>query len=187
MQRCNRTGSLASDRFWYRRTGRDGATFVRVDPATGTRARCLRSCAAGGGALARGGSTLCAHAAALRDIHLRRRRASDPVRGGRQAVDVRPDDRTNAPRATRGDRPKTEVRSPDGKWAAFVRDDNLFLRERATGTERSDHDRRRALLCLCCAAGFVPLGGDGPRDRQARAARAPMVARIRPIRHLPPR
>src|SRR5436305_12870869 len=26
------------DRFWYRRTGRDGATFVRVDPASGTAA-----------------------------------------------------------------------------------------------------------------------------------------------------
>ena len=32
--------------------------------------------------------------------------------------------------------PKTEVRSPDGIWIAFVRDHNLFLRETATGNER---------------------------------------------------
>src|SRR3954466_12223164 len=32
--------------------------------------------------------------------------------------------------------PKDEARSPDGKWTAFVRNDNLFVREIATGAER---------------------------------------------------
>lgn len=39
----------------------------------------------------------------------------------------------DTPRRRRGERPRTS--SPDGKWTAFVKDNNIHLREKATGKE----------------------------------------------------
>ena len=77
----------------------------------------------------------CPYTPALRDHQLRQRRAGNPSSRREEALDMRPDDLCM--RAVRNEEPpKTEVRSPDGRWAAFVRDNNLFVRETATGAER---------------------------------------------------
>src|SRR5579875_1416491 len=42
-------------------------------------------------------------------------------------------DRETPPRRQRGDRPRAD--SPDGKWTVFIKDHNLHLRNRETGSE----------------------------------------------------
>ncbi len=139
-----------SDRFWYRRMARDGATFRVVDPATGR--------------------------SDLAFDHVRLTAAFSEAAGAHYVHTALPFEAiefVNGERAIRFDaggkrwtcdlatyvctpgekeeRSKTEVRSPDGRWAAFVRGDNLFLREIATGAERqitTDGERHNAYAAL---------------------------------------
>lgn len=53
----------------------------------------------------------------------------DAVIGGDRAL------RHNPPAVTRSSRPEDDDVSPDGKWTAFVRDQNIFLRDTASGQE----------------------------------------------------
>ena len=98
---------------------------------------CFRSCAAGSGAL-RGGrdircSTRCCPSRHFAFVNDERAIQFDAFG---QALDMRPDDVCMYAGDREEETPKTEVRSPDGRWAAFVREDNLFVREIATGAER---------------------------------------------------
>ena len=124
-----------SDRFWYRRTGRGGVTFMRVDPATGrsepafdhVRLAAALSQAAGAyyvhTALPFETIEFVNDAQAIRFDAAERRWTCDLT-----TYECIPGDKE--------EQSKTDVRSPDGTWAAFVRDDNLFLREIASGAER---------------------------------------------------
>ncbi len=124
-----------SDRFWYHRAGRDGTTFMLVDPAAGrsepafdhVRLAATLSQAAGAHYL---------HTAlpfeTFAFVHDEHAIQFDAA-GKQWTCDLTTYD--CVPGAIE-EQPKTEVRSPDGRWAAFVRDDNLFVRAIATGTER---------------------------------------------------
>ncbi|MCA1667030.1 MAG: DPP IV N-terminal domain-containing protein, partial [Thermomicrobia bacterium] len=124
-----------SDRFWYRRAGRDGATFLVVDPATGRSAPAFdhQRLAA---ALTEAAGTPVVHTALPFETFtfVNDERAIQFDAAGKQwTCDLTTYDCVPGERAEEA---KTEVRSPDGQWAAFVREDNLFVREIASGTER---------------------------------------------------
>jgi dipeptidyl aminopeptidase/acylaminoacyl peptidase len=124
-----------SDRFWYRRTGRDGATFMRVDPASGTRAPAFDHVWLAA-ALSEASGKYVVHTLlpfetftfvnderAIEFDAFEKRWTCDLTTYTCVPSDHEPP-------------PKTEAHSPDGKWAAFVREHNLFVREIATGAER---------------------------------------------------
>lgn len=124
-----------SDRFWYLRNARDGKTFILVDPASGTREPAfdhVRLAAA----LSRAAGTHETHTQlpfdAITFVNDRSAIRFDAA-GKTWTCDLTTYECVSGERE---ETPKTEVRSPDGKWAAFVRDHNLFVREQATGAER---------------------------------------------------
>jgi len=124
-----------SDRFWYRRTGRDGATFVRVDPATG-RSEPAFDHVRLAAALSQAAGAYYVHTAlpfeTIEFVNDERVIQFD-VAEKRWTCDLTTYECVPSERAEQS---KTDVRSPDGKWATFVRDDNLFLRAIASGAER---------------------------------------------------
>ena len=128
-----------TDRFWYRRTARDGTSFLLVDPTTGTRAPAFDHVHLAA-ALSRAAGQHYEHTklpfesfAFVNDEGAIRFDAA----GKRWTCDLTTYDCVSAaPEET----PKTEVRSPDGAWAAFVRDGNLFIRAQSTNDERQITD-----------------------------------------------
>ncbi|HEX5505700.1 MAG TPA: DPP IV N-terminal domain-containing protein, partial [Thermomicrobiales bacterium] len=125
-----------SDRFWYRRTGRAGAEFILVDPATAERRPAfdhVRLAAA------------LSRAAGAHYLHNRLpfdelefveddRAIRFAVAGTTWTCDLETYECAKGEAATKP--AKDELRSPDGKWAAFVRDGNLWLRATDGGAER---------------------------------------------------
>lgn len=123
------------DRFWYRSARRDGATFLLVETATGARHPAFDHTRLAA-ALSRAAGQHYVHTQLPFDAFT----FTDDDRairfdlGDRTWIcDLASYDCTAAPRE---ERPRTEVRSPDDRWAAFVRDHNLWVREVATGQER---------------------------------------------------
>ncbi len=126
---------LAADRFWYRNTIPEGYEIVLVDPARRTRRRAFdhqRVAAALARAtgtsidafhLPSNGLTLSADGRAV-SFEVEGRRWTCDVEGVRCSAEA-------SPRAT----PANAVISPDGRLAAFLRDDNLWVRELTTGRE----------------------------------------------------
>jgi dipeptidyl-peptidase-4 len=125
-----------SGRFWYRRDGSDGPEFVLVTAAG------VKSPAFDHAALARALSAALgderagnASLASLTHVEL-----SDDLTHLTGQIDKKSVDcnvKTPQCRAFDTPAPVPELlRSPDGRQAALVRDDNLFVREMATGHER---------------------------------------------------
>jgi len=126
---------LSGDRFWYRNTVRDGAEFVLVDAAAGTRSRAFdhdRLAVAIGAvtgdrveplALPFRSIELSAEADVLTAQASEVRLRCDLTAYTCEAADPAPDGDPNA------------IPSPDGTKAAFIRDHNLWLRDLDTGAE----------------------------------------------------
>jgi dipeptidyl-peptidase-4 len=127
---------LAGDRFWYRNAIPEGAEFVLVDPGRRTRARAFDHVALAA-ALSRASDTtydpfhlpftqfeLSADGRSI-VFDAGPRRWTCDVRGTRCAAETG--------RRARG--PRNVVVSPDSAKAAFIRDDNLWVRDLATGAE----------------------------------------------------
>ena len=128
---------LSGDRFWYRNSIPDGAEFVLVDPARRTRARAFdheRLAAA----LSRAADTAYgAFGLPFTQIELSTdgRSIAFDARGRRWSCDVQGAQCTGGPgRADEARR--NAVVSPDGRRAAFVRDDNLWVRDLTSGAEK---------------------------------------------------
>ncbi len=126
----------AGDRFWYRNTIPQGAEFVLVDPAKRTRARAFdheRLAAA----LSRAADTTydAFHLPFTQfDFSADEKSISFDLGSRRWTCDVAGIQCTGEPR--RGDDARRNaIPSPDGKRAAFLRDDNLWVRDLATGKE----------------------------------------------------
>ena len=124
-----------TDRFWYRRTARDGASFVLVAPASGE-VRPAFDHVLLAASLSRATGTPQTHT----QLPFEKFSFVDDegaiefdAAGKRWRCDL---DSYECAEVPKEEKPETEVRSPDGKWAAFVRDHNLFLREIASGNER---------------------------------------------------
>ncbi|HSW28643.1 MAG TPA: DPP IV N-terminal domain-containing protein [Longimicrobiales bacterium] len=132
-----RVNWLEADRFWYRNDFADGAEFVAVDPAKKTRARAFDHEAIARGLSAATGKEVKPFALPFTSFEF--------VAGG-IAVEVDSARYVCDPAAARCDgqpgrsaqeaaRARSEVRSPDGKQAAFIRSHNLWVRDVATGAE----------------------------------------------------
>ena len=142
---------LPGDRFWYRNTlENDGSEFILVDPARGTRAPVFDHAVLAAALSSASGKTY--EAARLPfttfDLSVDGLTISFGAEGRRWSYDVKrkickaaEGGGETAPgiRGGEGGRPgaaeRPEVLSPDGRLAVFIRSDNLWVREVATGTE----------------------------------------------------
>ncbi len=124
-----------SDRFWYRHTGRGGPSFRVVDPATG-RSEPAFDHVRLAAALSQAAEKPYLHTAlpfeVIEFVNDERAIRFD-VADNTWECDLTTYQCVPGEKAEQS---KAEVRSPDGRWAAFVRDHNLFLREVASGAER---------------------------------------------------
>jgi dipeptidyl aminopeptidase/acylaminoacyl peptidase len=130
-----RPGWLAADRFWYLNTTADGVEYVLVDPARRTRAPAFDH-ARIAAALSRGAdSTYDGRHLTLGALTFSTRldSISFDARGRHWTCDVRGSGCAAA--TPRDSVPRNAILSPDGKRAAFIRDDNLWTRDLATGRE----------------------------------------------------
>lgn len=130
------------DRFWYRNALPEGEEFILVDARRGTRGPAFdhaRLATGLGRALSR---SIAAHDFPFDAIEftsagdsIRFRVKEEPWRCSLASYECSP---LPSEEARRG-------RSPDGKWEAFVREHDLFVRSRETGAEvRLTHDGREA-------------------------------------------
>ena len=126
---------LESDRFWYRTSTRTGTEYVLVDPTTRLRRPAFdHARLAAALSLAADtsyvGDRLPFNAFEYADGGRSLRIALDTARG--YLCDLG-GHTCSAERPAR--KPATEVRSPDGRWIAFEREENLWVRSAATGEE----------------------------------------------------
>jgi dipeptidyl-peptidase 4 len=137
---------IAGDRFWYRTTTAQGAEFVLVDPARGTRTSPFNQAGLAAALSKAAGATYDPFHLPFTDFefsddgqtisfNIRARRFQCDVAGNQCIADSPAGDR--AGRGARGGPAATrnEVLSPDKKTAAFIRDFNLWIRDIATGKE----------------------------------------------------
>jgi dipeptidyl aminopeptidase/acylaminoacyl peptidase len=125
---------LAADRFWYVNTTAEGVEYVLVDPARRTRTPAFDHARIATALSRVADSTYDARHLALGALGFSGRldSISFDARGRRWTCDVRG---TGCGAAPRDSTPRNAVLSPDGKRAAFIRDDNLWTRDLATGRE----------------------------------------------------
>jgi dipeptidyl-peptidase-4 len=133
---------LDDGRFWYRVTVPGGAQFVTVDPARGTRAAAFDQTRLAAALQAASGGGVSAAALPFRFFEYSKdgRGIEVSVRGRRWACSL--DRYTCAPADSAAASaspaaPENSVTSPDGRQAAFVRANNLWVRDLATGRERA--------------------------------------------------
>jgi dipeptidyl aminopeptidase/acylaminoacyl peptidase len=125
---------LSGDRFWYRNTTSSGWEFVLVDAAAGTRRPAFDHARLASALSMAADTPYIADKLPFESFEWldasRIRIALDTARGW--TCDVA--GYTCAPESPQR-RPVEEVRSPDGRWAAFERDGNLWVRSIANGEE----------------------------------------------------
>ena len=139
---------MDNDRFWYRTTKPGGSQFILVDAVKGTRAMAFDQAKLASGLSAAAGATYNGNALPFNAFEYLPN-GSIRVRVAARAFDCNPetgrcgtamDDREAAQAAPVGRRRAPgqlpEVRSPDGKRAAFIRDYNLWVRDLGGGSEK---------------------------------------------------
>ena len=126
---------LPGDRFWYRNTIPDGAEFILVDAAAGTRSRAFDHERLAAAIAAVTGDTIEPLALPFGTMDLSRE--ADRLTAQAGEVQLRCDLRayTCSPTDPAPDRDPNAIASPDGTKAAFIRDHNLWLRDLETGAE----------------------------------------------------
>ncbi len=134
---------LPDGRFWYRVTTAPGAEFIMVDPAARTRTAAFdheRLAAALGAAT---GEQIDGARLPFGTFDLSRdgRQITVVMAGRRWRCDVPAYTCATAEPATvpeaRHQAPRASVTSPDGRFAAFTRDHNLWVRDLRTGEDRA--------------------------------------------------
>jgi len=128
---------LDNGRFWYRVSTTTGAEFVLVDPAKRTRASAFDHTRLATALSAASGGRFEGTRLPFQTFELSKdgRELTVSVANRRWTCDLTsygcaPGDTARAPGA-----PDHSSTSPDGKWAAFIRDHNLWVTELATGRE----------------------------------------------------
>lgn len=124
------------DRFWFRGSRGLGSEFIAVDPVRGTRSAAFDHARLAAALSVAADTTYAAERLPFTEITF--------VRDGR-AIQVQVADSARYTcdivtyRCTGPEKlaavPLDEVRSPDGKWAAFSRNENLWVRDVASGVE----------------------------------------------------
>jgi dipeptidyl-peptidase 4 len=133
---------LEDGRFWYRATTAGGAEFVMVDPARGMRAAAFdHTRLAAALAAATGGEVDPARLPLQGLEYTRDARGITVTTGGRrwdcslQDYMCAPADTTRAA-GVGAPAPRASVTSPDGRYAAFIRDHNLWVKDLTTDEDR---------------------------------------------------
>src|SRR5579872_1899784 len=130
---------LDDGRFWYHTTTPQGSEFVMVDPATGSRAPAFDHAKLAQAISAAAGTTYDAGHLPFNEIELAGSTLSFSIENRRWSCDLSAWTCTAAGRNGGGGRGGRGARndsvSPDKKRAVFIRDNNLWSREIATGKE----------------------------------------------------
>ena len=122
------------DRFWYRNQDADAATFFLVDAAKGTKAPAFNHAAVATALTSAMGKPVAAARLPFTQITFNADLASFrfDAEGKRWTCDVQ------GARCAASDRPASVPNSelsPDGKYAAYIKDYNLWVRDTATGAD----------------------------------------------------
>ena len=125
---------LANERFWYRTATENGTEFFLVDAARGTRAPAFDQMKIAAALSAAAGTTYTRYRLPFTQFDFvdDGRGISFNVSGRRWICDVA----GNKCDGTERRMGPPSVVSPDGKRAAFIRNDNLWVRDTASGRER---------------------------------------------------
>lgn len=137
------TGSaswLEDGRFWYRTTTAAGAEFVLVDPARGTRTSAFDHTRLATALAAATGGAVEAARLPFQSIELSTdmRTMTVSAANARWRCDLQTYTCTvaDAPSAARYDAPRASATSPDGRYAAYIRDYNLWVKDLTTNQDR---------------------------------------------------
>ncbi len=127
---------LESGRFWYRNTIPEGAEFVMVDPEARTRDLAFDHERLAEALSAAADTTYEPFDLPFRTFHLEAdgRSISFDIGSQRYTCDIEAY-RCTSEQAERQSTDRNAITSPDGKYAAFIRDYNLWVRETETGEE----------------------------------------------------
>ena len=132
---------LPDDRFWYRTSTANGAEFILVDPAKGTRAPAFNAAKLAAGLSSAAGGTYSATQLPFSTIEItntgsiRVRIASKSFECAATGTCTALAVAASSPVGGRRGAAPPEIRSPDGKRAAFIRDYNLWVRDIASNNE----------------------------------------------------
>jgi dipeptidyl-peptidase-4 len=131
---------LEDGRFWYRTTTAEGAEFVMVDPAKGTNVPAFDATRLAAALSTSAGTTYDAHHLPFTEFDMKGDSIAVNAGARRWSCDLTAYKCTDAGEATggrgRGGRGGgNDVLSPDKKRAAFVRENNLWSRDVASGKE----------------------------------------------------
>ncbi len=130
-----RANWLAGDRFWYRNQGATAAEFFLVDPAKGTKAPAFNHAAVAAALTTAMGKPVNAARLPFQQITFAADSSafSFEADGRRWTCDVQ------GAKCAAGDRPLSVQNSdvsPDGKYAAYIKDWNLWVRDMTTGADK---------------------------------------------------
>ncbi len=128
---------MEGGRFWYRNRIRGGFEFIVVDPVRGARDRAFDHARLAAALSLAADTPVVATALPFERIRLgdSGRTLRVVMAGEREFTCDLSAYRCAGPAAPTTRQPD-EALSPDGRWVAFVRDENLWVRERASGSER---------------------------------------------------
>jgi len=126
---------LPGDRFWYRNTNAAGTEFFLVDAAKGTRAPAFNHAAVAAALTTAMGRPVSAAQLPFQQITFAADNAAFSFDTGikRFTCDVQGQQCTSADRPRPV--PNSEL-SPDGKYAAYIKDHNLWVRDMTTGADK---------------------------------------------------
>lgn len=130
---------LADGRFWYRATASDGGAFWLVDPARRSRVSAFERARLAAALQAASGGRVDPGTLPPQSFDLSRdgRSMTVTVRGRRFAcaLDRYACTAADSGAAAAGRVPENASVSPNGRWAVYIRDHNLWARELATGRD----------------------------------------------------
>jgi dipeptidyl aminopeptidase/acylaminoacyl peptidase len=127
---------LSGDRFWYRNRVREGHEFVLVDPARSTRRPVFDHARLAAALSTAADTSYVPNKLPFQDFEFAdgersiRFHLGDSIRWTCDITTYECLGPDSVPR-----RPRHEIRSPDGAWAAFQRDENLWIRDTETDEE----------------------------------------------------
>lgn len=129
---------LEDGRFWYRVSTGDGGSFVLVDPARGRRSEAFDHTRLASALSAATGGAMNAARLALSDLEYSKDGRAITLRAGRRTWQCSLQQYTCAPADT-SDRPyaspPNSATSPDGNYAAFIRNHNLWVKDLRNGRD----------------------------------------------------
>lgn len=128
---------LDSGRFWYRTTTQDGTAFVHIDPEQGTRTDAFDTPRLAAALSAVMGGQVALDRVPFQWMELSKdgRSITFRIQGSTYTCDLQRYMCVQAEQTGGAQAPPNSRTSPDGRWAAFIRDYNLWVQELATGRE----------------------------------------------------